>query len=97
VENRPVRGRTSTVELEVVRAADLESAETELLLRIPLDFYSMLRETDVEDPEIRRIPLDWRLVTRNAFQTLLARGYRVSDFLSRKGSPPANSYLLRKR
>jgi predicted GNAT superfamily acetyltransferase len=96
VENSVVRGRTSNVELEVVRAADLESGQTELLLRIPLDFYNMLQETDVEDPEIRRIPVDWRLVTRNAFQTLFARGYRVLDFLNRMGTPPANYYVLSK-
>jgi len=97
VENRLVRGRTSNVELEVVGTAALDSGQAELLLQIPLDFYRMLQETDVEDPEIRRIPVDWRLNTRKAFQTLFAGGYRVSDFLNKKGTPPANYYLLRKR
>jgi predicted GNAT superfamily acetyltransferase len=96
VENRGVRGRTADVDLEVVRATELDSGRAELLVRIPLDFYRMLQDTEVADPDVRRIPVDWRLHTRRAFQTLFARGYRVVDFLNKVGTPPANYYLVRK-
>jgi predicted GNAT superfamily acetyltransferase len=97
VGSRRVRGRSSEVELEVVRGADPATEGDVLLVPIPSDFYRMLRETDVEDPEIRRIPLDWRSQTRRAFLALFGRGYRVVDFLKAAGTPPAPSYILARR
>jgi predicted GNAT superfamily acetyltransferase len=94
VDDRLVRGRTGTVSLEVVRDASLDLDGDHLLVRIPLDFYRLLQETDVDDPEVRRIPVDWRLQTRRAFLALFGRGYRVADFLKAAGSPPGNYYLL---
>jgi predicted GNAT superfamily acetyltransferase len=96
VDRHWIKGRISDLELEVVRTADLDSHQAKLLVQIPVDFYLMLQETDVADPDVRRIPVEWRLQTRHAFRTLFARGYRVTDFLSKEGNPPANYYLLRK-
>ena len=50
------------------------------LVEIPYDYYRMLQETDVTDPEVRSIPLQWRMQTRQAFHALLGRGYRIVDF-----------------
>lgn len=94
VEGQRLKGRTSELELEVVRTADLDSRKAMLLVQIPVDFYMMLRETDVADPGVRRIPVEWRLQTRHTFQTLFASGYRVVDFLNNVGTPPANYYVL---
>lgn len=67
-----------------------------LALRIPRDFYLMLRETDLTDPEIRRIPIDWRTSTRTAFQSLFAAGYKVIDFRTEGGLDPKNFYILKR-
>jgi predicted GNAT superfamily acetyltransferase len=97
VDSRRVRGRTSEVELETVREAEPVTEGDVLLVRVPLDFYRVLRETDVDDPEVRRIPVDWRLQTRRAFLALFGRGYKVVDFLKSGGAPPANHYVLARR
>ncbi len=89
-----VKGKTSKLELEVVRATDIRVAGDTLLVRIPLDFYRMLQETDVADAEVRRIPVDWRLAAREVFQGLFARGYKVIDFRKAEGSVPGNHYVL---
>jgi predicted GNAT superfamily acetyltransferase len=75
-----VRGRSGPVEMEKIREIEPEGGREIVLVRIPTDFYAMLRETDVDDPEVRRIPVEWRAHTRTAFQNLLAKGYRVADF-----------------
>jgi predicted GNAT superfamily acetyltransferase len=54
----------------------------------------MLQETDVADADVRRIPVDWRLATREVFQGLFARGYRVIDFRKAKGGDSGNNYVL---
>jgi predicted GNAT superfamily acetyltransferase len=94
VDSRRVRGRTSELELEVVREAKPVTEGGVLLVRIPLDFYRMLQETDVADPEVRRIPVDWRLQTRRAFRALFGRGFRVVDFVKAGGPASANYYVL---
>ncbi len=95
VAPRRVAGASGPVDLETVTSADLPASPgPRLLLRIPSDFYRMLRETAVPDPDVRRIPLDWRLATRSLFRELLGRGYRVADFLKDAGDPPGNAYLL---
>jgi len=91
---RRVAGKSGPVELEVVEGVDPGAGGDILLVRIPLDFYRMLQETDVADPAVRRIPLDWRLATRRAFQSLLARGYRAVDFRKAGPGDPANHYVL---
>jgi predicted GNAT superfamily acetyltransferase len=85
------------VEVEAVQDVNPGLDAECLFVRIPRDFYRMLRETQVDDPDVRRIPFDWRMATRQAFQTLLRRGYEVKDFL-RAGEGRAESlYLLRKK
>jgi len=89
-------GRTRTVELEIVKSVDIEMGFEYLLVRIPWDYYLMLRETDVADPDVRRIPLEWRMKTRTAFQGLFAKGYKVMDFQKVDGPRPRNFYLLKR-
>jgi len=91
---RQVTGKSSELELEVVERTDGNVEGDVLLVRVPLDFYRMLQETDVADADVRRIPVDWRLATREVFQTLFARGYRVVDFRNGEGSVPGNYYVL---
>lgn len=50
------------------------------LVEIPYDFYGMLKLTDVPDKFVRKIPVEWRLKTRQAFRTLFAEGYKIIDF-----------------
>jgi len=91
---RRVAGKTSELELEVVAGTDTAVAADPLLVPIPLDFCRMLQETDVTDPEVRRIPVDWRMATRAVFRALFARGYRVVDFRKADGRAAVNNYIL---
>jgi predicted GNAT superfamily acetyltransferase len=95
VEHSKVPGRTRAVELEVVKDVKLEADALYLIIPIPLDYYLMLRETDVADPAIRRIPVEWRMSTRRAFQGLFAKGYEVIDFQKVESSRPRNLYVLK--
>ena len=54
-------------------AADLRVADRRLLVEIPTGFGDMQKEA----PDLA---LDWRLATREIFQTYFGRGYRVVDF-----------------
>ncbi len=94
---RRIKGRTAEVELEVVEAVEPDRPEGTVLVRIPADFYLMLRETDIDDPEIRRIPFDWRSATRRTFTTLLAAGYAVVDFRRPGGNVPGGEYVLKRK
>lgn len=94
VEHGRVPGRSGPLDLEIVRGLRLELDSDLLLIRIPRDFYLMLRETDVDDPAVRGIPLEWRMRTREAFQILFGRGYRIIDFGTVPGSPPTSFYVL---
>jgi predicted GNAT superfamily acetyltransferase len=40
----------------------------------------MLQETDVAAAEVRRIPFEWRMKTREVFKNLFKRNYKVIDF-----------------
>ncbi|MGB7297651.1 MAG: hypothetical protein WBC70_18900 [Candidatus Aminicenantales bacterium] len=82
--------------LERVRPANLDIEADTLLVRIPRDFYILLQETDVETPEVRALPIEWRLETRRAFQTYFERGYRVVDFFITPENPKRNFYILQK-
>ena len=95
VEKRDVHGRSGVLELETAAAVDLSVDAPRLQVRIPSDFYRMLRETDTDDPVVRRIPLEWRLMTREAFTNLFARGFRVADFI-RPSRAQGGFYLLEK-
>jgi predicted GNAT superfamily acetyltransferase len=94
VESFRVAGKTSEISFEVVRDLNLDLDTDYLLVQIPLDFYRMLQETDVADPDVRRIPVDWRLCTRRAFVGFFDCGFKVVDFLRNSGNPPANYYVL---
>ncbi|MDH7513769.1 MAG: hypothetical protein QHH14_12555 [Clostridiales bacterium] len=97
VEEKTVQGRSGPLKLECVFGVGLDRIDKALeflFVRIPRDFYLMLRETDVEDGAVRRIPLEWRLQTRQVFQTLFKKGYRVVDFLGVAGESRANFYVL---
>jgi predicted GNAT superfamily acetyltransferase len=92
-----IKGKTGNVNLEVVQGVDLDLESEYLLVEIPLDYYMMLRETDVDDREIRKIPLDWRMATRKAFVTLLNRGYQIIDFrLVKDKERKRDFYILKK-
>jgi predicted GNAT superfamily acetyltransferase len=91
-----IQGRAGPVELEVLRGLKPDEGRAEVLVRIPRDFYAMLRETDVVDPEVRRIPVEWRFSTRKVFQSLLAKGYRVVDF-GDAGVPRSSPYYVLRR
>jgi predicted GNAT superfamily acetyltransferase len=75
-----VRGRSGPVRLEIVTDIRLDWDRDYALVEIPFDFYRMLKETEVPDQDVRKIPLDWRLATREVFQKLFERKYLVVDF-----------------
>jgi len=91
-----VAGKSRTCRLDVFEGLDLSLEADLLLVRIPSDYFEMLRETDTADERVRRIPLDWRLGTRTAFQTLFRRGYRVFDFVLSGENPKRNFYVLKR-
>ncbi len=95
-EEADLETRSGRRTLELVHPANLELGGGTLLVRIPRDFYFLLRETDVELPEVRQIPVDWRLETRQAFQTYFGRGYRVVDFFDTREELKRNFYVLQK-
>jgi predicted GNAT superfamily acetyltransferase len=79
-EIREIQGKGGPVPVEIAKNLRTDLHGEFLLIEIPYDFYSMLRETDVPGGETRNIPIDWRLKSREAFQSLLERGYNVVDF-----------------
>jgi len=89
----PAKTGPLTVPVAKILRSDLD--EEVLLVEIPYDFYSLLKATDVQDPEIRKIPMDWRNRTRTALRSLLVRGYKVEDFRSmRDGTRMRDFYIL---
>ncbi|MCX6558947.1 MAG: hypothetical protein NTZ26_00400 [Candidatus Aminicenantes bacterium] len=96
ISRRTTAGASGPQDLEIVEAADLAAAGDFALVRVPRDFYLMLQETDVADPEIRRIPLEWRLRTREAFQALFRLGYRIIDFRGVRRPEAESWYVLHK-
>ncbi|UCC38209.1 MAG: hypothetical protein JSV96_10160 [Candidatus Aminicenantes bacterium] len=92
-----IEGRSGPLELEVVKELNLDLEHEFLLVEIPLDFYRMLRETDVTDDKVRSIPLDWRMKTRKAFETLLERGYRIIDFRQIEEDDGKRSFYILKK
>jgi predicted GNAT superfamily acetyltransferase len=95
-ERIEIPGKNGRIELEVIRKVRPGSDRSPLLVEIPADFYLMLRETDVDDQVVRKIPVDWRMKTRKVFQGLLRKGYRVSDFCRTKTTPRRYFYVLEK-
>jgi predicted GNAT superfamily acetyltransferase len=91
---RTVAGKSGPVDLEIVEEVRPEASGDVLLVRIPLDLYRMLAETDVDDPRVKTIPVDWRLATRQVLTSLFARGFRVADFLKAGPAKPGHYYVL---
>jgi predicted GNAT superfamily acetyltransferase len=79
-EVREIAGKNGAIQLDVVTDTDLSLDNELLLVEIPFDFYSMLRETDVPDKQVSEIPVVWRYLTREVFQDLFSRGYTIRDF-----------------
>jgi predicted GNAT superfamily acetyltransferase len=59
----------------------------------------MLQETDVAEAEVRNIPWEWRMKTREAFQSLFKKKYAIIDFRQfEEGKRRRDFYILiRKR
>jgi predicted GNAT superfamily acetyltransferase len=93
-ERIEVSGKSGPIELEVIREVRSALDRDLLLVEIPADFYLMLRETDVADKNVQKIPVDWRMKTRQVFQSLLGKGYRVGDFCGTKTTPRGYFYVL---
>jgi predicted GNAT superfamily acetyltransferase len=91
---RRIVGKSGPVDLESVEGTDPGASGEVLLVPIPLDFYKMLHETDVEDDEVRNIPVRWRMAAREVLQGLFARGYRVIDFRKALPGLAGNFYVL---
>lgn len=79
-EWKKIQGRSGPIRLEIVRKINIDLDHELLLIEIPVDFYTMLKETDVEEKRIRSIPLTWRTKSRQAFQALFSRNYKIIDF-----------------
>lgn len=97
VDYTEIRGKNGLVELEIIKEVELDLDHEFLLVEIPLDFYLILRETDVKDKNIREIPLEWRVKTREIFKTLFKRNYKIIDFRQiERGGRKRNIYILKK-
>ena len=94
---RTIAAPGGTIQVEAVQDVIPDLDAECLFVQIPRDFYRMLRETGVDDPDVRRIPFDWRIATRQAFQSLFRRGYRVADFLRAGEGRAESAYLLSKK
>lgn len=95
-EKTRVQGRSHSVFLEKIQEVRMDLDSEYLLVQIPLDFYLMLRETDVDDREVRNIPLEWRLRTREVFKDLFCRGYEIVDFRTSGQGEKRDFYVLKK-
>ncbi len=98
VEMIEVEGKDGPIRLEIIKEINFSPSINPVLVRIPTNFYRMLQATEVSQPEIRQIPIDWRLKTRELFLALLGQGYEVIDFIvDRKLSEPKCYYLFMKK
>jgi len=92
-----VRGRSGPVRLEVVTDIQTDWDRDYALVEIPFDFYRMIKETDVPDLNVRKIPLDWRLATREVFQKLFELKYKVIDFRIHRGKDNKRDFYIFKK
>jgi predicted GNAT superfamily acetyltransferase len=79
-ETSEIQDHSGSFRLEIIKDIRADWDQEYALIEIPFDFYGMLKMTDVPDEGVRKIPLDWRLATREVFLKLLERKYRVIDF-----------------
>ena len=92
-----VKGCSGPVKLEVVADINPDLDQEYILIEIPFDFYKMLRETDIPDESVRNIPLEWRMKTREVFQKLFMREYKVIDFRIFRGDDRKRDFYVLKR
>ena len=92
-----IKGRSGAIKLELVKDLNLELDHEFLLVEIPVDFYRMLRETDVAEKKVRSIPLEWRMKTRQVFKTLFKRKYKIIDFRFVKKDKSTRDFYILKR
>jgi predicted GNAT superfamily acetyltransferase len=92
-----VRGRSGPVRLEVVTDIQPNWDRDYALVEIPFDYYRMIKETDVPDLDVRKIPLDWRLATREVFQKLFELKYKVVDFRIHQGKDNKRDFYIFKK
>jgi predicted GNAT superfamily acetyltransferase len=94
---KEIKGRSGALKFEVVKDLNLDLDHEFLLVEIPVDFYRMLRETDVAENKVRSIPLEWRVKTRQVFKTLFERKYKIIDFrLVKKDKSKRDFYILKR-
>lgn len=96
-EIQEIEGKDGRIPLIIPKEMSYDLEKELLLIEIPYDFYAMIRETDVPDETIRRIPLSWRLETRKAFLSLLERGYKIVDFLPTQIEERIRDFYILKR
>jgi len=96
-EWKTIKTAQSELELQLVKRVSLDLSEEQILVEVPVDFYHLLRVTADGPDEIRNIPVDWRLKSRDVFLNYFQQGYKVADFLKASSGQPAVYYLLEKR
>lgn len=96
IDYRQLETEKGQASLEVAAGPVLGLEDEYLLVPIPVDFYLMLNLTDVEEPEIRLIPVNWRFQTREIFLHYFQRGYSVVDFLRAEAGQKKCCYLLKR-
>jgi predicted GNAT superfamily acetyltransferase len=71
-----------------VQGTSLEGAKKSMVLvEIPPDFVAL----KAANPEVA---LEWRLHTRQLFETLFAQGYLITGFVHHPGDPTRSVYIL---
>jgi len=95
VEHQLLETEKGRVFLELATGPILDLEEEYVLVPVPADFYLMLNLTDTDDPDIRQIPVRWRLQSREVFLHYFRRGYGVVDFLKSETGPKRGYYLLK--
>ena len=96
-EWQTIKTAQSEIELQLVKRVRLDLSEEQMLVEVPVDFYHLLRVTAHRPEEIKNIPVDWRLKSREVFLKYFQQGYKVVDFLKARSGQPAAYYLLEKK
>lgn len=93
---KKIEGKGGVLTLPIIEKIVWKSVRDWALVEIPYDFYQMLSETDVENDETRKIPLAWRLKTRDIFQRLFGEEFKIIDFVRKKEGRLRTYYVLKK-
>jgi predicted GNAT superfamily acetyltransferase len=92
-----VKGRSGSVKLEIITGIHTDLSHEFAVIEIPFDYYRMLKETDVEDEKVRAIPIEWRMRTREVFQTLFLQKYKAIDFRIYKDDDRTRDFYVLKK